>query len=212
MCIRDSVVAARWGLTESFVTSVAAMLCLNFYFLPPILSDVYKRQLVDRLNAFFAGVFAYDDGSGLTHTTAIPARKEGAASSANPRHCELHLEFVPAKVPFRPYTPEQTAASSQAKEAQVKQIVEMVQTYMPRLQQARDQGEMFRIAILGRAHKVLIPIAAGLRAAGIPFRAIDLEPLAGRPEVRDALVLARALLNKEDRVAWLGVLLSLIHI
>jgi two-component system sensor histidine kinase KdpD len=32
------VVAARWGLTESFVTSVVAMLCLNFYFLPPILS------------------------------------------------------------------------------------------------------------------------------------------------------------------------------
>src|ERR1017187_8948845 len=32
------VVAARWGLTESFVTSVAAMRCLNYYFLPPILS------------------------------------------------------------------------------------------------------------------------------------------------------------------------------
>ena len=32
------VVAARWGLTESFVTSVAAMLCLDYYFLPPILS------------------------------------------------------------------------------------------------------------------------------------------------------------------------------
>jgi two-component system sensor histidine kinase KdpD len=32
------VVAARWGLTESFVTSVVAMLCLNYYFLPPILS------------------------------------------------------------------------------------------------------------------------------------------------------------------------------
>ena len=32
------VVAARWGLTESVVTSVAAMLCLNYYFLPPILS------------------------------------------------------------------------------------------------------------------------------------------------------------------------------
>src|SRR5664279_4288956 len=32
------VVAARWGLTESFVMSVAAMLCLNYYFLPPILS------------------------------------------------------------------------------------------------------------------------------------------------------------------------------
>ena len=32
------VVAARWGLTESIVTSVAAMLCLNYFFLPPILS------------------------------------------------------------------------------------------------------------------------------------------------------------------------------
>ena len=29
-----------------------------------------------------------------------------------------------AKVPFKPYTPEQTAASSQAKEAQIKQIVQ----------------------------------------------------------------------------------------
>src|SRR5665213_4616795 len=32
------IVAARWGLTESFVTSVTAMLCLNFYFLPPLLT------------------------------------------------------------------------------------------------------------------------------------------------------------------------------
>src|ERR1019366_6597753 len=40
----------------------------------------------------------------------------------------------------------------------------------------------------------------------IPFRAVDLEKLAARPEVLDALALARALLNPEDRVAWLGVL------
>jgi two-component system sensor histidine kinase KdpD len=32
------IVAARWGLAESIVTSVAAMLCLNYFFLPPILS------------------------------------------------------------------------------------------------------------------------------------------------------------------------------
>jgi two-component system sensor histidine kinase KdpD len=32
------VVAASWGLTESFVTSIAATLCLNYYFLPPVLS------------------------------------------------------------------------------------------------------------------------------------------------------------------------------
>jgi len=30
------VVAARWGLIESLLTSVAAMLCLNYFFLPPV--------------------------------------------------------------------------------------------------------------------------------------------------------------------------------
>jgi len=30
------IVAARWGLLESLLTSVAAMLCLNYFFLPPV--------------------------------------------------------------------------------------------------------------------------------------------------------------------------------
>ena len=32
------VVAARWGLVESLVASVTAVLCLNYFFLPPVLS------------------------------------------------------------------------------------------------------------------------------------------------------------------------------
>ena len=32
------VIAARWGLLESSLTSLAATLCLNFFFLPPILT------------------------------------------------------------------------------------------------------------------------------------------------------------------------------
>src|ERR1035438_2369610 len=32
------VIAARWGLIESSITSLAVMLCLNFFFLPPILT------------------------------------------------------------------------------------------------------------------------------------------------------------------------------
>ena len=67
-------------------------------------------------------------------------------------------------------------------------------------------GEKFRIAVLGRARNHLAPIAAALREAEIPFRAVELEKLATRPEVLDALALARALLNPQDRVAWLGVL------
>ena len=50
------------------------------------------------------------------------------------------------------------------------------------------------------------PWPQALREAGIPFAAVDLEKLNERPEVLDALALARALLNPQDRVAWLGVL------
>jgi two-component system, OmpR family, sensor histidine kinase KdpD len=48
------VIAARWGLTESLITSVAAMLCLNYYFLPPILSlTIADPQNWVALFAFF---------------------------------------------------------------------------------------------------------------------------------------------------------------
>ena len=67
-------------------------------------------------------------------------------------------------------------------------------------------GRNYRIAVLGRTRNALAPIAQVLREAQIPFRGVDLEKLAARPEVLDALSLARALLNPVDRVAWLGVL------
>jgi two-component system, OmpR family, sensor histidine kinase KdpD len=48
------VVAARWGLSEALVTSVAAMLCLNYFFLPPILSlTIADPQNWVALFAFF---------------------------------------------------------------------------------------------------------------------------------------------------------------
>ncbi len=77
---------------------------------------------------------------------------------------------------------------------------------MDRAEQARARGEKYRIAVLARAYKSLDPIAKALREAAVPFRAVDLEGLDERPEVLDALALARALFNPEDRVAWLGVL------
>ena len=82
----------------------------------------------------------------------------------------------------------------------------MIRSLQDRIEDARARGEKFRIAVLGRTYKSLKPIAEALREAAIPFRAVDLENLGERPEVLDALALARALLNREDRVAWLGVL------
>jgi ATP-dependent exoDNAse (exonuclease V) beta subunit len=162
--------------------------------------------LVERLNLAFAHIFAEDDGSGITFAAAQPARE--MKSSTDPAFA-LHLDFVPQAV--RAKSADSGNEIETARTTQVEEIIELVRSHQGSVEQARMDCERgvdakFRIAVLGRAKKHLVPIAAALREAGIPFRAVELEQLASRPEVLDALALARALLNPQDRVAWLGVL------
>jgi ATP-dependent helicase/nuclease subunit A len=166
--------------------------------------------LVDKLNGAFTQIFAVNDGSGVTFSGAEPARK--VEPDPEPRF-HLHLDFMPQIVRSDGADPDtmrrkEDAADQRmaAHEAQTEQIVSLIRGYLPRVDQARQQGQKYRIAILGRTYKALEPIALALHDASIPFRAVDLEGLGDRPEVLDALALARALFNPEDRVAWLGVL------
>lgn len=62
------------------------------------------------------------------------------------------------------------------------------------------------IAVLVRARGHLAQIVPALAAAGIAVCAVDIDPLARRPAVVDALALTRALLHPADRIAWLAVL------
>jgi ATP-dependent exoDNAse (exonuclease V) beta subunit len=64
----------------------------------------------------------------------------------------------------------------------------------------------WRIVVLVRARSHAREIAASLRARGIAFRAVDIEPLQDRAIVRDILVLTAALLHLGDRTAWLALL------
>ncbi len=68
-----------------------------------------------------------------------------------------------------------------------------------------DEGT---IAILGRARRHLSAIAQALKAAGIPYRALKVDPLAEQPTVRDLHALLRALLHPADRLSWLALLRS----
>ena len=63
-----------------------------------------------------------------------------------------------------------------------------------------------QIAILVRARTHLRLIARRLRKAGLPFRAVEIEPLSDRQEVMDLTALTQALLHPMDRIAWLTVL------
>jgi ATP-dependent helicase/nuclease subunit A len=64
----------------------------------------------------------------------------------------------------------------------------------------------WRIAVLVRARAHAPEIAAALRARGIAFRAVDIEPLQDRAIVRDVIMLVCALLHLGDRTAWLALL------
>ena len=71
---------------------------------------------------------------------------------------------------------------------------------------ARAADPAAKIAILVRTRGHLHEIVPSLKAAGLRFRAIDIEPLGQRPVVQDLLALTRALAHPGDRLAWLAVL------
>ena len=171
-------------------------------------------SLVEGFNRAFGAIFASDDGSGITYTDVQAAR--GAARSGlhlvpapDPR-IQLHLEFIPQTKGNAVTSADEKEAIAAQRDAagrkQVDEIVALIRDRLPDMDRARAAGEKYRIALLGRARKSLAPIAQALREARIPFRAVDLEELKQRPEIMDALSLARALLNPQDRIAWLGVL------
>ena len=180
------------------------------------------RPLVTRLNKFFHEVFSADDGSGVSFAPAEPARTEPLQHEHAPTHelaaldqaprMELHVEFVPdsarAGSSRNDVDAKQRIAAERdaALQKQAAEIVAIARRHLPAIEKARANRSKFRVAVLGRTHKALAPIAAALREAQIPFRAVELEELRERPEILDALALARALLNPQDRVAWLGVL------
>jgi ATP-dependent exoDNAse (exonuclease V) beta subunit len=159
-------------------------------------------ELVKKNNEIFVEVFAANDTSDAAYSSAQPFPKERLSSSSP---FSLHLKFAPQSTYRSPSDGPQTAGT-ETHEEQINEIVTLIRSQMNCIEAAQARGEKYRVAVLGRAKKHLAPIAQALREAAIPFRAVELEKLATRPEILDALALARALLNPQDRVAWLGVL------
>ena len=175
----------------------AAPLCFEFV---PLTANFRTRPLlVDQLNEVFRQVFAQSDGSGVEFSPAEPAR--GCPPEPD-KNFQIHLKFVAQAAKNN----SNTCSLEDAEAEQTEQIVRLIQAHLPAVDQARASSAKYRIAILARARKSLLPLAEALHRAGIAFRAVDLEQLSARPEILDALALARALLNPQDRLAWLGVL------
>jgi ATP-dependent helicase/nuclease subunit A len=107
-------------------------------------------------------------------------------------------------VPYSPATPDPQkkqlggeAATWHAlpdREAEAQRVVELVR-------EAKD-----RTAILVRKRDALADIVPALKAAGIRFRAIEIEHLGEKQVVQDLYALTRALSHLGDRIAWLSIL------
>ncbi len=173
------------------------------------LSSNFRTQpaLVQRLNGIFEKIKESSSGTdeSLQFVAAEPARETPALIKGDGLH--LRFEYMPSKRAGKPNERRASAAAVEAAhQKQLAEIVELCRKYQPQTDAARESGKNFRVAILGRTKKVLAQIAAALSEAGITYRATDTEELSARAEVMDALALARALMNPEDRVSWLGVL------
>lgn len=80
------------------------------------------------------------------------------------------------------------------REAEAERVVELVR---------KTEG---RAAILVRSRESLADIVPALKAAGIRYRAIEIEHLGEKQVVQDLYALTRALLHLGDRIAWLSLL------
>ena len=64
------------------------------------------------------------------------------------------------------------------------------------------------MAVLVRGRNHLSKLLAGLRAANVPYRAVEIDRLTDLPEIIDVLALTRALVHWGDRLAWSAILRS----
>jgi ATP-dependent exoDNAse (exonuclease V) beta subunit len=152
--------------------------------------------LVDRLNEIFAQVFGPATGEEYQVTFA-----QSTAHSPAPRG-NLGVKVWPFVSVSQP-TPEEKRA---VEDAEARQVVNIIREHLPAAEAAERKNSEFRIAVLVRARTHLELIARRLRKAEIPFRAVEIEQLGERQEVKDLTSLTRALLHPMDRIAWLSVL------
>jgi len=163
--------------------------------------------VVDPLNRMFEVVFPYGAKGEAAAVDFLP----GVASNQNTSDeaYQVHADFVEPKQDSDDGPSSGNHGPSPSLQAQQREVASMmavIQRHIPALDKANRSGQEFTVAVLARVKSHLEPLAAALRDANIPFRAIELEGLGERQEILDLLSLTRALLHPMDRIAWLALL------
>jgi ATP-dependent exoDNAse (exonuclease V) beta subunit len=171
-------------------------LTANFRSIPKLIADLNQRMPL---------IFATSASSLAPQTPFVPAQAVRGLSEDS-----SHLHPVTLHLQLRDETSvgERAAAKQKRDAAWLPLVQEHWQLALAAQQQRESQAsnKKYRIAILGRNNMTLIAAAETLHAAGIPFRADEIFPFDHRMEILDAISLAQAALNPEDRLAWASVL------
>ena len=179
----------RYGLGEGTATVHLTPLQLQTNFRS-------HAGLVDRLNEIFEQIFEPATEQDYQVTFA-----RSTANCPAPRG-NPGVTVWPFFSTSRP-SPEEKRS---AEDTEARRVVSIIQEHLPAVEAAKRKQGKFRIAVLVRARTHLELIARRLRKAEIPFRAVEIEQLSQRQEVKDLTALTRALLHPMDRIAWLTVL------
>ncbi len=152
-------------------------------------------ELVGLLNERFEKIFA-GGGTQAAKDTFVAAHAWPQAIAE--QSLQLHTFFTDKDAEADP---------EQARRAEAAEVARVLQGELPHIAAAEADGkEEYRVAVLVRSRGHLAAILPALRAANIPYRAVELEPLADQPEVHDLAQLLRALLHPAERAAWLTAL------
>ena len=164
-----------------------------------------QHSVVEWVNETFASLMPNekDGGTGQVPYTASVAFKPAAGSG------QSDATWHPQLVRKSETTPDNSLsdATRVADAEEARSVVEIIRATQKDIEAARKTGaKQETIAVLVRSRSHLAEIVPALKAANIPFRAVDIDPLKERPVVQDFLALTRALLHPGDRIAWLAVL------
>ncbi|MBL0121320.1 MAG: UvrD-helicase domain-containing protein [Betaproteobacteria bacterium] len=180
--------------------------------LQPLTLQVNFRSesgVVDWVNDTFSQIMPSVDEAGIDDVPYAPSIAYAASAEESPTELPAMMSAVvwhPQLVRMRTAgldanadEPEDAVTIASAGEVEAQRVVDIIR--------ARRQSESgVEIAILVRNRGHLQDIVPALKAADIPFRAVDIDPLKECPVVVDLLSLTRALLHLADRIAWLAVL------
>ena len=203
---KQSIYLFRQARVERFLRTMRDR-CLGEIPLVPLrLTSNFRSQaaLVDDFNQTFQLLFPTIEEVRQTHNvTDVPFV---AATPVRPKTESLSIQWHAAVPGEEELDSPPTGDAKRDHELQQARDIRGTVEHWLSAPLPEGRTKPWRIAILARNRSHLAPIVAELKRSNVPYRAVDIDPLADRPEVLDAFALTRAILHPADRAAWLAVL------